>query len=178
LVEPCIGPRSANRDRVDIASDNACPQQASRCNGQYAGAGADIEHAPELPPLRQIGECEQAAAGCPMMTSTEGECGFDLDADIIRLPLRAVVCAMDEEAAGAHRPEAGKALGDPVGRGDPLNAKGVRYRFAGCELDQLAQTGLVRSSSEMDRQLPASIIAFKSGTGSVLGIEAFGEISG
>ena len=90
----------------------------------------------------------------------------------------AVVRTMDDKTAGAHRPEAGKALGDPIGVRDPLEAERARRRFAGGNLDQSAQAGFIGGSTKVHGKLPAPIIALEGGTGSVLRIEGFTEIAG
>ena len=98
---------------------------------------------------------EEAAAGRAVMTGAEGERCFDLDADLVGSRIGAVMRAVNDETARAHRLESGKASGNPVVGGDPLDAERVRCRLPGCKLDQVAQRGLVRSSAEMNCHLPA-----------------------
>ena len=170
--------RGAHGNRVDIAGNHAGSQQTSRGDGEDAGAGPNIENAPKVSNLRELREREQAALGRPVMAGAKSERRLDLDTDVIGLRPRAIVGAVDDKAAGAHRFEAGKALGDPIGSRDPLEAKCVRCRFAGGNPDQFAQAGFVRGGTEVDRKLPTSVVAFESGTGEVLGIEGFTEIAG
>ena len=54
------------------------------------------------------------------MPGAEGEGSLDLDADAVGRHPRAVVRAVQEEAAGLDRLQAFEAGGDPVPRGDPL----------------------------------------------------------
>ena len=55
------------------------------------------------PPLCQIVERQQTAARGAVVAGAEGERGFDLDADLVGLDAGAVVRAVHDEAAGAHR---------------------------------------------------------------------------
>ena len=63
-----------------------------RRDRQHAGAGADVEHAAQPPPLGQIVERHQAAARGAVVAGAEGERRLDLDSDVVRLT-RARSCA-------------------------------------------------------------------------------------
>ena len=175
-VKPRIASRRVHRDRVNVASDDARPHQSSRCYCQHASPGADIKHALCAPSLGQIGKREEAAVGRAMVTGPEGEGGLNFDADIVGPHVRAIVRAVNNKAAHAHRFEAGKALRNPVGCGDRFDTERLRRRFAGHKLDESAQSGLVGGGAKMDRDLPSPVIAFECRTDGVLGAEAFAEI--
>src|SRR5262245_37738711 len=151
---------------------------SGRCDCEDPRAGADIEHALCLPPLRQIVKRQQAAACRTMMTGTEGEGGFNFDIDIVGVDHGATVGAMHDEATGADRLEFRKALRHPVDGGNRLDAERIRRGVSCRQLDEAAQCSLVRSAAEMDRHLPAAVMAFEGGTGRVLRIETVTEISG
>ncbi len=130
------------------------------------------------PPLGQIIERQQAAAGGAVMAGAEGQRGLDLDADVVGLDARAVMRAMHDEAAGAHRLQTGQAFLDPVGGRDRLDGERGRRRIAGRERDLRAQSGFVRRLAEMDRHLPLAAVALEGGADGVVGAEDLAEIAG
>ena len=84
--------------------------------------------------------------------------------------------AVHDEAAGAHRFEAGEALLDPIGRRDLLDGERGGRRLAGGERDLRAQIRLVRLVAEMDRHVPLAAVTLEGGAGGVVGAEDFAEI--
>src|SRR5262249_10669609 len=101
--KPSIASRGTNGDHVDVASNNGRPDQSGGCYCQHATPGTDIERAAHAPSLRQVGECEQASAGCSMVAGAKRERRFDFDADIIGPQPRPIVGPMTDETARAHR---------------------------------------------------------------------------
>ena len=85
--------------------------------------------------------------------------------------------AVHDEASGPHRHQAAQTLGHPIGRFDRLDGQRVGGLAVGRGFQQRAQRNFVRRVAKMDRQLPASVVAFEGGAGGVLGIEAFAEKS-
>ncbi len=110
-----------------------------------------------------------------MVAGAEGKRRLDLDADIVGLDASAVVRAVHQETAGAHRPQAGQALGDPVGGGDFLEAERGGRLFAGGDRDQRAQHRLVRVRAEMHRHLPLTAVALEGGADGA--VQAFAQES-
>ena len=127
-------------------------------------------------PLGQFIQRQQAAARGAVVAGSKRKRRLDLDADVVGLDAGAVVRAMHDAAAGAHRFETGEALLDPIGRRDRLDGERGRRRFAGGDRDQRAQHGFVRLVAEMNRHLPLPAIVLESGAGSAFGVEAFAEI--
>ena len=154
-----------------------CAQQAHSRNRQHTGARSDIENVPKPLPLGELREREQTAKGRPVMAGAESERSLNLDADVIGFRSRAVMRAVDDKTAGVHRLKSGKALGDPIGPCDPLEAQRIGRDFPGSDPDQFAQASFIRGGPEVDRELPAPVIVFECGTGSVLGIEGLTEIA-
>ena len=113
-----------------------------------------------------------------MMAGAERERGLDFNADIVGLRPRTIMRAVDNKATCAHRLEAGQAPGHPVGSGDRLEAECVRRGLAGSDRDQAAQAAFIRRFTKVHSKLPASVFAFKSGTGGILAIEQLAEIAG
>ncbi len=149
-----------------------------RRDRQHARAGADVEHARRPPPLRQLVERQQTAAGGAVVAGAEGQRGLDLDADVVGLDARAVMRAVHDEAAGPHRLQTAKAFLDPVGGRDRLDGERGRRRIARRERDLRAQSRFVRRLTEMDRHLPLAAVALESGADGVVGAENLAEISG
>ena len=174
-VQSHIGLRGDHRDAVDIAGDNRRAQDFRRRDRQHAGAGADIEDAPCVPALCQHVQCQQAAARGAVMSGAESQRRFDLDADLVRADFIAVMRAVDDEASGVHRHQAAEALRDPVGGFDRLDGQRAGGFCVRSGFQQRAQRHFVRRVAEMDRQLPAPVVAFESGAGGILGIETFAE---
>ena len=174
-VEPRIGLRRAHGNRVDIAGDNCGAQQARRCDRQDAAAGPDIENAPVPPPPGQIGEREQAAIGRPVMAGAKSERGLDLDSDIVGLG-RARSCApwmTKRPARTGLRPARLWATQSAPATRSRVSA------FAAASPAAIPTNSRKPASSgarKVDRKLPAPVIAFKCGTGSV--VEGFTEIAG
>ena len=82
---------------------------------------------------------QQAAARRAVMAGAEGEAGLDLDPDVVGLERGAVVRAVDEEAPGPDRREAGERIGDPVallGQAEFDPARRVLARRRGDEFAQ------------------------------------------
>ena len=151
-------------------------KKSCRGNRQNAAAGADIEHALETPPLCKIGERLKAPARRAMVAGAEGEGGLDLDADVVGAQFFAVMRAVNEKAADAHRLEIGKALRNPVRRRDRLDAERPRRGLARGNSDKAAQACLVGRLPKMDRDLPAAGAVFEGRAGRILAVEAFPEI--
>jgi hypothetical protein len=111
-----------------------------------------------------------------MMTGAEGEGRLDLDSNIIRSQTRAIMRAVNNQAASAHRFEAGKAFGNPINGRNRFDAERFRRLCAGRELDQLTQCHLVRRGAKMDCYMPTSVVALKRCTRAVVGTETFAEV--
>ena len=75
----------------------------------------------------------------------------------------AVVRAMHEEAAGAHRPQAGQAFRHPVDLRHRLERQRRGCGLAGGERNLRAQRGLVGRRAEMDRHLPLPAVVLEGG---------------
>ena len=113
-VESRVGVGDLHGDGIDVAEPDLSPEDFRGGDRQHPGAAADVEHRAWPAPLEQAVEMHEAAAGGAMMAGAEGEPRLDLDPDIIDPDLRAIMGAMHEKAAGAHRLEAGQRIGDPV----------------------------------------------------------------
>ncbi len=100
-------PSDLYRGRVDVARQHPAMQRLGGGDPQYAGAGAEVEHAARLIGLQHVVEQQQAAAGGAVMAGAEGERCLDLDAELVgRYPVP-VVLSVDDEAA---RPGPGSGL--------------------------------------------------------------------
>ena len=76
---------------------------------------------------------DEAAGGGAVVAGAEGLAGLDLDGDVVRLHLAAVVWPVHQEAAGAHRLQPFEALRHPVGLrqfGDDETAEAGKRRRA------------------------------------------------
>jgi len=161
-IEARIGARRDKRLAVDVAGDDLLSESSRRRDRQHARAGTDVEYAPRPPPPGQRVERKQAAARGTVVAGAEGERGFDLDADGVHRHAPAVMRAMHDEAAGAHRLQAREALRHPIGGGDLLEAERLRRCFARRPRDQCAHRGLIDTRAEMDRHLPLPAAALES----------------
>ena len=130
------------------------------------------------PPLGQIVQRQQAAARGAVMAGAEGERGLDLDAQRVDRHRGAVMRAVHDEAAGAHRLEAGEALRHPVGLRQRLEGQRRRRVLARRHPHQRAHRRLVGRLAEIDRHLPAAAVALEGGAGGVVGIERFVQRAG
>ena len=175
-IEPRIGARGLDRDPVNVARDNAGAEGFRRRDRQHARSGAEVEHPGSSPPLCQVVERQQTAARGAVVAGAESERGFDFDADVVGLDAGAVVRAVHDEAAGAHRFEAGEAFLDPIGRRDRFDGKRGRRCFSRRECDQRAQARFVGPLTEMHRQLPLAAVILESGAGGRFRVEAFAQI--
>ena len=97
---------------------------------------------------------QQAAARSAVVAGAEGEAGLDLDADVVRLHLVAVVRAMHEEAPGAHRREAGERIGDPILLLGDSELDDCRRLLARRRGDEFAQALFIRLEAEIDLHRP------------------------
>ncbi len=112
----------------------------------------------------------------PWWPVPEGKRGLNLDADLIGPHLGPVMGTVHDETPGVHRAQSGEAFRHPVGRGDRLDDERFRRRVVvRRRSQQRAQAGFVRRLAEMDRQLPAPVVAFEGGAGGVVWIEAFAK---
>ncbi len=99
--------------------------------------------------------------------------GLDLDGDRIGGQARAVVRAMHDETAGAHRLQAGQTLRHPIGIADLLESERLRRRRTGEARDQRSDGAFVRRLAKMDGQLPLPAVALEGGADQVAVTEAF-----
>ncbi len=175
-IDARVSARRLDCAPVDIACRDAGTKKSCRSNRQNAAAGADIEHTLETPPLCKIGERLKAPARRSMVAGAEGEGGLDLDADVVGAKFAAVMRAVHEKAADAHRLEVGKALRHPVRRRHRLDAQRPRRGVARGNSDKAAQACLVGRSPKMDGHLPAAGAVFERRAGRILAVEAFPEI--
>ncbi len=114
-VEPDIALGDTRRHRVDVAREHRAMCQSRDGDGEDARSGADVERVPDRPGADGALDSEQAAGGRAVVAGAESLARLDFDGDVIGPALVAVVRAVDQEAAGAHRLEAFKRLRDPVG---------------------------------------------------------------
>ena len=128
-----------------------------------------------MPSPRQVIQRHQAAARRAVMAGAEGERRLDLDAEIVRMHARAVVRAVHEEAAGAHRLQAFEALAYPVGVADGLEAQRLRGLVAAGDADELAQPHLVSRALHVHGDLPLAAVVLEGGASGLFGVEAFGQ---
>ncbi len=175
-IDARISARRLDRARIDIACRDAGMKKSCRRNRQNPAAGADIEHTVDLPTLCKIGERPQAPTRRAMVTGAEGERRLDLDADVVGAQFCAVVRAMNEKAADAHRLEIGEALRDPIRRRDRLDGQQPRRSLARRDRDQTAQICLLGRLAKMDGNLPAAGPILEGRAGRILAVEAFAEI--
>jgi hypothetical protein len=167
---------------MSLASTRQRSARAAR-NGEHAGAGADIEHAPDSPGLEQAVERKEAAARCAVMAGTEGKRRLDLDADAVWRNPAAVMRAMDEETARLDGCEPLEARRHPVGPGDRREGDARPRLFAGEAADERAYRLLIGSVGEKDLDGPAvsfaSAVAVRGAAmgcdGRGAGIESLGE---
>ena len=149
-IEAGVVAGGGDRAPVDVAADGLHVQALGGGDRQHAGAGADVEHVPEMPPLRQVVERHEAAAGGAVMAGAEGERGLDLDRQgIDRHPqaVVAVVAAVHHEAAGAHRRQPGEALRHPVGLGQRFEGQRGGRVISGGHAHQVAHRHPHRGAS-------------------------------
>jgi hypothetical protein len=97
---------------------------------------------------------QQAAARRAVMAGAEGEAGLDLDSDVVGLERGAVVRAVDEEAPGPDRRQAGERIGDPVALLGQAEFDAPRRVVAGRRGDEFAQRLLVRREAELGFDQP------------------------
>ena len=141
--------------RIDVAGQHVSPQRLGRGDSENAGAGAEIENAPwHLAPQHLI-EQQQAAARGAVMTGAERQRGLDLDAELVRRHMRAIMLAVDDETAGGDRHQAVEAGPDPVLGGDGVEDDGLRDVVAGGQRDQRADSLFIRRIGEVHRHVPA-----------------------
>ncbi len=181
-VEARILPRQPHADGIDVAGEHCAAQGPRRRDREHPGPGADIEDAAAAPPCRvrrpparlQDGvQRQQTAPGGAVMPGAEGERRLDLDADAVGRHPRAVVRAMQEEAAGFDRLQAFEAGGDPVARRNALECELAARAFAREVTDEAAHRGLVGRALEMDFHGPASVTRLEGGDRGLPGVEHF-----
>ena len=175
-IDARISARRLDCARIDIACRDAGMKKSCRGNRQNPAAGADIEHALETPALCKIGEHLKAPARRAVVAGAEGEGGLDLDADVVGAQFCAVVRAVNEKAADAHRLEIGEALRNPVRRRHRLDAQRPRRGLARGDSDKAAQACLLGRLTKMDGDLPAAGPVLEGRAGRILAVEAFPEI--
>jgi hypothetical protein len=103
--------------------------------------------------LRTV-ERQQAAARGAVVAGTERKRRLDLDADAVAWNFCPIVGAMNGEASGHNRRQAGKAFAHPIGGRGPLEAQRLRVGARGHH-DEIADRRLIGRSAEMDRHPPA-----------------------
>jgi hypothetical protein len=110
--------RACNGDgaSVDVARQHRPVQRPSCRDGEYAGAGTDIEDFPKPSRLDDPVERQQAAAGGAVMAGAESERRLDLDGDLVRAHVGACVCAVHHEPPGLDWCETLEAFAHPIGR--------------------------------------------------------------
>jgi hypothetical protein len=144
----------AHRLGIDVARRDLAAPGLRRGDGEDAGAGAHVEHAPPRTSPRQAIEREQAAARRGVLASAEGGGGVDDERDAARRRAAAMVRAVDEIAPGGERREARLVLGEPVARGHALDGDVRRRRAArapGQRQHRLDQRGLrLRAGEALD----------------------------
>ena len=137
----------------------AMTRQRSALRGgdrQDAGAGSDIEHPPRPAPAHQSVEHEEAAARRPVMPGAERQRGFDFNGNRCVAHLGAIVAAVDDEAAGRDRRQAGEAGGDPVPVIDGAEANRSRGSLADPGRDEARERRLIKSCGEVGLDPPAT----------------------
>ena len=110
-----------------------------------------------------------------MVAGPEGERGLDLDAEVVRMHACAVVRAVDEKAAGAHRLQSFQALTHPVGVAHGFEAQSLRGLTAGSHAHELAQSRFVGRSMHVHGDFPLAAIVLEGGTSGLFGVEALGQ---
>ncbi len=136
-----------------------------------------LEHALEAPLCASIAERQETAAGGAVMAGAEGErasisMSRSLDPDFV-----AVMRAVHDEAAGAHRHQPAEAFGDPVLGGDILKlkigghvvARRLRRRGRGSSPGRAARGNAARRA-----RTPSSVL--ERGAGGVVGVQCFAAI--
>ena len=122
-VQPHILPRHRDRDRIDVAGQTAALARLAMAMASTPDAGAEVERVPDRPRAWRAGRwrsgtrpsCRGGRCRRPAPASISMAMSFGADA-------AAVVAAVDEEAAGAHRRQPGEALRHPVGFGQRLRS--------------------------------------------------------
>ena len=147
-------------------------QTFSRRDRQHAGAGAEIEHAPRAPPLRQSIERQQAAARGAVVAGTESKRRLDFDADGVDRHPRAVMGAVHDKAAGAYGAKPARLCATQSVSASASKAQRLRRLIARGQRDQRAHRGLIRRGAEMHRHLPAAAVVLEGGADCVVRIEA------
>ena len=156
-VLPRIVGRYCHGNRIVVGGLDLHPQRLGGGDGEDAGAGADIQHAPWAAAFDEVIECEQAASRACMMGRPEGLARVDLDGEAGAWDAAPVVAAMHQESSGTH----GRALflRDPhpvlVGeRLDPPGPKPIAPKRR--LLDQRRERGRARLHSIMGRHFGAA----------------------
>ncbi len=119
-VQRGILPRHDRRTRIDVAGQHFSPQRLGRGDSENAGAGAEIENAPRHLAAQHLIEQQQAAARGAVVAGAERQRGLDLDAELVRRHVRAIMPTVDDETAGRDRRKAFEAGPDPVLGGDGI----------------------------------------------------------
>ena len=109
-----FSPGHLHRKRIDVACQQLDTQRLRRRYRQHAGAGAEIEHAARTIGLQHMIQQQQAAAGGAVVAGAERQRSLDLDADLVRWHLGAVMPAMHDEAAGTDRDQFFQRRLDPI----------------------------------------------------------------
>ncbi len=108
------------------------------------------------------------------MAGAEGERSLDLDGDGIAWDARALVRAMHDKTAGAHRRQVGQTLRHPVSVGDGLEAQRLCRRVAGDQRHLRAHRFLVGRIAKVNRQLPLPAVVLERRADRV-GVQAFAQ---
>ena len=111
-----------------------------------------------------------------MVAGAERQRGLDLDADVVGLDAAAVVRAMHDKAAGAHRRQAGEALLDPVGCRYRREGKGSGSLFSSRVRELRAQGGFIGRIAEVDRHLPTPVFALERRADGIVAVENLAEM--
>ena len=116
-----------------------------------------------------------------MVPGAEGEASLDLDGDVVRPDLCSVVRAVNQEAPGPDRREAGQRIGDPVTLLGEAKGGGPRGRVVRRDGDQRADALLVRRIPEigLDEPGPSAarprIVGLEGGRGRLGRLEALDD---
>ncbi len=99
---------------VNVGGERAVGPGFQGCNGQDAGACANVEDPAELSRAGEVGQSEEAPLGGAVMARAESGAGFDPDRDAAATGLCKFVGAGDDEGAGLDGGESFERHGDPV----------------------------------------------------------------
>ena len=175
LVETGVVAGGAHRGGIDVARQHRAVQRLRRSNGEHAGAGAEIEHAPRIMRLQHLIEQQQAAAGGAVMAGAECQRRLDLDAELVGRHQQPVVAAVHDETPGADRHQIFKARLDPVLGLDRVEGDRPRHLRPGRIADQPADPRLIGWFGEMHGDIPAPVRPLERGDRGLALEEALGE---